>query len=329
MRKILILCTCILWYSGIFAQDKKVAVFDPSGNVSLEVQEIVREEISSIVMNIPKYSVLAPHSVNKALRENKFQIGGVVDDVQISELGRKMGADFVIVTSITPIGENLYISCKQIDVQSARLKTQKTGKTNSGENDIDVVVQKIVRDMFGIAQTATAPPAQPVKDALPAQAFSTPQQLHSSLVMSRGTKVFYKEASAAADWTELSRDEVRTLFAGTSALNKYNRGVSLRKAGNALVGVGFGTLFISAGCLVYAFSESTSIDYAEIFGYVAGASLVTAIITFSVGIPLNIAGRVVIKNSVATYNKEIEASGYASQLQFGFTGNGIGLRYTF
>jgi hypothetical protein len=154
------------------AQDKKVAVFDPAGKVDENTLEIVREEISSIIVNTAGYTVLERQLINKVLEENKFQQGSLVDDAQISEIGKRMGANYVFVTNITLMGDGIYyISCKMIDVLTARIEKQKTGQTtqkasnfsfknlltkdktkqssnNKSSDDLITVVQRIVKEMF-------------------------------------------------------------------------------------------------------------------------------------------------------------------------------------
>ena len=137
------------------AQEKKVAVFDPAGSVDNAIKEIVREEISSIIVNTEGYTVLERQLIDKVLEENKFQTGGLVDDSQISEIGKRMGANLVFVTSITPMNGNFYISCKMIDVQTARIEKQKTAQTQKGSNDLISIIQKMVGEMLGQVQSSS------------------------------------------------------------------------------------------------------------------------------------------------------------------------------
>ncbi|MDR2814577.1 MAG: CsgG/HfaB family protein, partial [Prevotellaceae bacterium] len=145
MKKILILGTFILWYGGIFAQDKKVAVFDPDGKAGKSAKEIIREEVSNVIVNTRGYAVLERQQIDKVLAENKFQMSGQVDNAQIVAIGKKIGANAVFVTNATELHDELrmpylYISFKLIDVQTGRVEKQKTAKTR-GESDIDVVVR--------------------------------------------------------------------------------------------------------------------------------------------------------------------------------------------
>ncbi|MDR3246929.1 MAG: penicillin-binding protein activator LpoB [Prevotellaceae bacterium] len=147
--RIFIIGACMLWYCGAYAQEnQKVAVFDPAGNAGEIIKEIVREEISSMVVNTKGYTVLERALIQKVLEENKFQMGGLVDDSQIGEIGKRMGANKVLISTATTMGVNYHLSFKLIDVQTASIEKQKTGKTNDGENDITDVAQSVVYEML-------------------------------------------------------------------------------------------------------------------------------------------------------------------------------------
>ena len=138
-------------------EGRKVAVFDPSGTVENALLEIVREEISSVVVNTSGYSVLERQLINKVLEENRFQESGLVNDEQVSDLGKRMGADYVFVTTLSTLGENYYISCKMIEVATARIDKQSTGTTSKGMSDIPQTTHTIVTRLLveSVKQTET------------------------------------------------------------------------------------------------------------------------------------------------------------------------------
>jgi hypothetical protein len=315
MKKILILSTCILWCSGIFAQDKKVAVFDPAGDAKSGIKEIVREEISSVIVNTSGYTVLERQLINKVLEENKFQMGGLVDDSQIGEIGKKMGANYVFVTSITPTGSNLYISCKMIDVQTARIEMQKTGRTTRGENDLDVVVQKVVHDMLGTGYTAAVEEAQPVKTVQqPIRALSPVQGL-----IADGMKVF-------SDGRRLNKNEVRGLFINTDALKIYNKGISKRQQGNIFLWSGVGAAALGGFFLIGEASSPNASALTPIGAICTGTGIASVV----TGVIFRINAKKYVEEAVSSYNSRVRASGvHTPELKFGFTHNGIGLVYTF
>jgi hypothetical protein len=149
MKKIIFTTVIALLSFTIIAQERKVAIFEPAGNANSAVKEIVRELISSVVVNANGYSVLERQLINKVLEEHRIQVGGLVDDSQVIELGKLMGANYAFVTSITMLDRNHFISVKMIDVQTARIEKQSTGQTQNGTNDLVEVVQTLASGMVG------------------------------------------------------------------------------------------------------------------------------------------------------------------------------------
>jgi len=155
MNKLIFTSLIALLSFTAMAQDKKVAVFDPAGNADNAVKEIIREMISSVVVNTNGYEVLERQLINRVLEEHRLQIGGLVDDSQVVEMGKLMGANVAFVTSVTGLGSNFFISVKMIDVQTARIEKQNTGQSQRGMDDLINVVQTVVGSMVG---PVSAPP---------------------------------------------------------------------------------------------------------------------------------------------------------------------------
>ena len=80
MKKVIITSVIALLSTVAMAQDRKVAIFDPvtEGNVDSSIKGIVREEISSVVVNTGGYTVLERQLIEKVLEENRFQMSGLV-----------------------------------------------------------------------------------------------------------------------------------------------------------------------------------------------------------------------------------------------------------
>jgi hypothetical protein len=110
----------------------KIAVFDPVGEdkVSDEIKTLVREEITSTIVDNPNYIVLERANIDKVMEENKFQ-GKFASESEMSELGKMMGADYVCVITVINTGTLYYIFCKQVDVKNAVVENQGEGNTSS------------------------------------------------------------------------------------------------------------------------------------------------------------------------------------------------------
>ncbi|HAF30111.1 MAG TPA: hypothetical protein DCG75_13805 [Bacteroidales bacterium] len=244
MNKInLLIIILVFAFTGIVngQVDKKVAVFDPVGDVSQNLKIIIREELSNAVVNTLGFTVLERELINKVLAESQFQMTGHVDDGQIGELGKKMGANYVCYASISSVGGNYYISCKMVDVMTAKIERQNTGITQSGLDDLFTVVSTVSRAMLqqqgtNVKSTATkAKSTQPVYDV----SKSNSDELTdldmmglSVLIMPidiSPTKITWMEANNAClesnsyglnDWRLPTKIEISRMYAQKSALKK-------------------------------------------------------------------------------------------------------------
>ena len=315
MKKVIITSVIAILSLTAMAQDKKVAVFDPAGSVESAIKEIVREEISSIIVNSGGYTVLERQLIDKVLEENKFQTGGLVDDSQISEIGKRMGANMVFVTNITPMGNNFYISCKMIDVMTARIDKQKTAQTQRGSTDLMPVVQKMVNEMFASDQKVSTPtqPARTIVETKPAPELS-------GMLTAEGRKVYQ-------NGRQLSRNEVRGLMVNTDALRYYNKGISRNRNGNIWLFSGIGSFFIGCICMASAGGYEEDYYYDEDLDTVGTALAVLGVGAAITGVSLKIASRGPVRNSVNMYNSG--SSRAEKELKFGFTKNGIGVALCF
>jgi hypothetical protein len=294
MQKVFITNVIALLISvAAMAQDIKIAVFDPAGSVDGSIREIVREEISSVIVNTSGYTVLERQLINKVLEENKFQSSGIVEDTQVSEMGKRMGANMVLVSTVTPMGGNYYISCKLIAVETARIEKQRTAQTQRGTGDLIAVIQKITGDMFSATATVAEKPVEkPVekpskRQQTPAPAVNIDENLTPPPPVKPPLPVIPPSVTAGAKGTlsvdmyevytsdgeqliKLNKNEVRQLMVKNKyALLLYNRGgiKNMEEAVNIYNAsleqpVNTDSILIAKGRNVYPYSDSNvKIDY--------------------------------------------------------------------
>ena len=296
--------------SGLTQEARKVAVFDPVGTVDMVLLEIVREEISTVVVNKQGFTVLERQLINKVLEENRFQESGLVnDDEQVSNIGSLMGADFVVVSTVSSLGANYYISCKLIEVATARIYRQNTGMTKNGTADLTAVIQDLAGTMF----------VQPDKSV---------SELLQAPLQAKGLGVY-------AGNKKLSAEQIRFLMANTTSLAVYNAGKSKQKNGNGLI---IGGIIVTAG----SFAFGSLIKYTEYthegddiigrrYNYMGEAGLVGGVIGGGMailGITMQIKGKKHIQQSVEMYNSQKQPA-TEKNLSLELKPDGIGLVFNF
>jgi len=335
MKKIITTSLIALLVGLTATAQKKVAVFDPAGSADTDIKEIVREEISTIIVNVGSYTVLERSLINKVLEENKFQSGGLVDDSQISAMGKHMGANSVFVSSITKMSNssNYYISCKMIDVQTARIEKQKTAQTQLGLDDLIAVVQNIVSQMFG---QSVEYGQSSVQQQAPAQRANNTS---SSALQSQFNRIGDDDYMMLKFFRDNGFPKYYNDF--DDACRQKRRGKVLLGFGIGLTGVGL--IAYVAGAVNYeasynsyssSYSNNNSNDEFEaavvmvagLVSMVAGEVLIIASIPVSVGAGVK---KRVIKNSFEKEHFSRNSYTYQPKLDFGLTANGVGLTLNF
>jgi len=147
MRKFILSVLGLLAFASLMqAQLLKVAVFDPIGDLPQETKTLIREEISNVIINSSSYQVVERSLIKKVLEENRFQSSGLVNESQLSELGRKTGADLVCITVAVSEVNDYYLSCKLIDYQTSQIIRQSTGK--SSPKNVSKTANSVAKDIF-------------------------------------------------------------------------------------------------------------------------------------------------------------------------------------
>ena len=336
MKKIIIInAVALLLGFGVTAQDKKVAVFEPVGSANSAVKEIIREEISSAVVNASGYTVLERQMITKVLEENKFQASGLVDNSQVSKMGRLMGASFAFITNVTPLSEgNYHISCKLIDVQTGRIERQQTARTERGTSDVMDVAQEMVGKMLDTAEK------KPVRTAN-AEGSKTSQPNAQNRNQQQASMSY-------AAFTQLrNNDDAMEAFLKKNdeeLYRQFDKGASLRQKGKVLLGVGLGVTAASIA-LMFAGAETMSSSSYEPYGSYESSSSGDGELQFLAGyfglfvgqgliiasIPLSAVGGSLKKRAANNYEEKYfnSRTSYQPSLHFGVTQSGVGLALNF
>ncbi|MCL2416694.1 MAG: CsgG/HfaB family protein [Bacteroidales bacterium] len=332
MKKIITTITiAMLSTIAIMAENQRVAVFNPAGNADQHVNEIVREIFSSVIVNTDGYVVLERSLIDRVLAENRFQAEGLVDDAQISEMGRMMGANLAFVTSLTRMSDgNFFVSARLIDVTTARIERQQTARTSrASETELITTTERLAREMF--AQTAQPP----TRAQQPARQQQTQQPTRPAVetppVMATADMLVADRRRVLRGGVELEQDEVRQIISNAnnfSALQLYDRAMRRNKVANTLWWTVPSGIFVVAAT-GFTFSNS-SYAFFEVVGFslfIAATGTVVAIVPITL---LNLGSRNDVRNAVSMHNRSLNRADNTNiELNFGITQNGVGLVLNF
>lgn len=127
---VLVAFTLLLNFTEIInAQTKTVAVIDfvPSSEYDSDMEGIAKtanDTITTFIVNYGKneINVVERMQIDKVLKEQGFQQSGFVDIDTAVELGKLVGANYVIVGSVNSTGGfNVRINAKIVDVETAKI----------------------------------------------------------------------------------------------------------------------------------------------------------------------------------------------------------------
>ena len=84
--------------------------------------EFVIEELTYVLVNAKKFTVVDRESLHSVLAEQKFQLSGDVDDNTAVSIGKILGASIVITGTVGGSGTTRRLSVKALDVKTAKIE---------------------------------------------------------------------------------------------------------------------------------------------------------------------------------------------------------------
>jgi formylglycine-generating enzyme required for sulfatase activity len=141
----------------ITAQPKPVITvldFKTSGVSEREMRAVI-SLISNTLFKTGKFTVIDVAQRESLLKEIEFSMSGCVEETCQLEIGKQLSAEMIVVGSIDKVGNNLILTSKVLETQSARTVSVADGVYR----DLDELVKNIGRLGSELAGTAAAPAA--------------------------------------------------------------------------------------------------------------------------------------------------------------------------
>ncbi|OVE80319.1 hypothetical protein BVY01_00485 [bacterium I07] len=143
---ILLILTIIL---GLSAQEKQaVAVldFETIGVSETHYGRVVGEMFSTELSNTNEFMVVERTQIGKIVEEHQFQLTGAVSEETAVEIGKLVGANIVVVGSLSKMGETYNILARFVNCQSSEIILSKSG-TAQDVNVIGELVSNMVANL--------------------------------------------------------------------------------------------------------------------------------------------------------------------------------------
>jgi TolB-like protein len=220
MKKGLLVIFMFLSLGAVFALPK-VAVLNPTmaKGIEAEVASPVVDKILEELLRSKKFSILDRASRDVIWQERNFQItSGEIKSSEIKEVGKGLGADFVVTVKINRVGSLLTMSTTMINVETLEVIAQVSSEAKDSEENLLKLAtycgQNIALDFDGKALPAGSSLADNTN-------FSTD---------TTGTDAGTATTSAQADALQLKTD-VRTMLRNKMFMNANGQKLIAAKAG--------------------------------------------------------------------------------------------------
>ena len=116
MRKFLL---PILLITSLFAREY-IAIIDFEGiSVSEADAKALTQRLTSEMISLGVYQIVERSEMKRLLEEQKFQYSGCVDIKCAVEVGKMLGAKYMVVGSISKVGRTYSIDSRLIDVETS------------------------------------------------------------------------------------------------------------------------------------------------------------------------------------------------------------------
>ena len=159
MKKLLIILLSIFSLTA-FAQTnvKRVAILetvDKLENVPYLKKLMFRSNLTTAITNTDGYEGYDRVDLAKITGEQNFQRTGLVSDADIKKIGEFTGAQYVLVAEATIDGEDLFITAKIIDVETARVMRNSNQLMGTSATEMQMGSQKVAADLLRTSSGST------------------------------------------------------------------------------------------------------------------------------------------------------------------------------
>lgn len=156
MKNLLILLLSVLALTAVAQEDvKRVAILetvDKLGTVPYLKQLMFRSNLTTAITNTDGYEGYDRTDLKEILGEQNFQRTGLVSDKDIKKIGEFTGAQYVLIAEATVDGNDMFITAKIIDVETARVIRNSNQLMGTSAAEMQEGSQKVASDLLGTAK---------------------------------------------------------------------------------------------------------------------------------------------------------------------------------
>lgn len=172
MKKLFIILFSAFTVTAVAQNDvKRVAILetvDKMGSVPYLKQLVFRSNLTTAITNTNGYEGYDRTDLKEILGEQNFQRTGMVSDKDIKKIGEFTGAQYVLIAEATIDGNDMFITAKIIDVETARVLRNSNQLMGTSASEMQEGSQKVAADLLGVAKVVNSPAKENVSKTIPA-----------------------------------------------------------------------------------------------------------------------------------------------------------------
>ena len=121
MKKLSIILPLLFCLSVLNSQTMAVLEFEGKGISQVEASALT-DRLNNEIYKLGKYTLVERNQIEEILQEQGFQQSGCTSDECVVEVGRLLGAEKMVVGSISRVGDVFSVSARIVDMQSGEIE---------------------------------------------------------------------------------------------------------------------------------------------------------------------------------------------------------------
>ncbi|MCD6363887.1 MAG: hypothetical protein J7M13_07855 [Synergistetes bacterium] len=164
-------------------------------------------------------SVVERGLLKKVMAEQRIALSGAVDEATAVKVGKLVGANLVVIGSVSRLGEKIILNSRVVDVQTGVAKAGETF-TGESEDDLETMCMKLVERVSEVLSSLTYPSSHAMHPPSPPRKRETP-----SLLSSHSSRAERNPAISYALSLGIRKDIAKLLksFGEDGRLDRYER----------------------------------------------------------------------------------------------------------
>lgn len=131
----------------------KIAIVDFQGlNEGARIEnlgKILTEGLTTSIAKSEAFKIIERTQLEKVLLEIQLTQSGIIDTSNAKQIGKMVGADAIVIGSVSKIGDDMRLDARIIDVESGIILSAATSEGPFSIKSINLMTDSIVKDLIG------------------------------------------------------------------------------------------------------------------------------------------------------------------------------------